>query len=142
MNSHSDPSPKDIVEHMLKNDPFSQWLDLRVLEIKEGSCLLECIVTEKMLNGYQIAHGGVLFSLADSAIAFTSASYGRVAVAIDYSISFIKKVLTNDLLTIKAEAISMGNKTGVIKVEITNDDEKLVAVVKGTVYRTSETFNL
>lgn len=104
--------------------------------------MLRCTVHDEMLNGYQITHGGVIFSLADSAIAFASASYGRLAVSIDHSISFIKKAVSGDTLTIKAETISMGRKTGVIQVVIKNMEEDLVAVIKGTVYRQSETFEL
>lgn len=142
MSHESHHSPEKIVHHMLKNDEFSQWLGIHVIDVQEGACTLQCTVTEKMMNGYKIAHGGVLFSLADSAIAFASASYGRVAVAIDHSISFLKKTVAGDMLTIKAETVSMGRRTGVIQVEIENSDRQLVAVVKGTVYRTNETFDL
>lgn len=127
---------------MLENDAFSQWLGIELLEVDEGSCKLQCRLTEEMLNGYKIAHGGILFSIADSAIAFASASYGRIAVAIDHSISFTKKTVSGDVLLAEAETISMGFKTGVIQVKITNQQEELVAVVKGTVYRTSKEFEL
>lgn len=142
MSNSSNFSPKKIVNHMLENDAFSQWLDIKLIEVEEGRCLLKCRLTDKMLNGYKIAHGGILFSLADSAIAFASATYGRVAVAIDHSISFIKKAVSGDVLSVKAETLSMGFKTGVIRVEITNQNEELVAVVNGTVYRTGERFEL
>lgn len=127
---------------MLENDAFSQWLGIELLEIQEGACKLRCKVSDEMLNGYKIAHGGILFSLADSAIAFTTASYGRISVAIDHSISFTKKAVSGDILIAKAETISMGYKTGVIEVKITNQRDELVALVKGTVYRTSEEFDL
>lgn len=142
MSKGSNHSPEKIIHHMFKNDEFSQWLGIQIVDVQEGACILQCTLTEKMMNGYKIAHGGVLFSLADSAIAFTSASYGWIAVAIDHSISFLKKTVTGDMLTIKAETVSMGHKTGVIRVEIENSDHQLVAVVKGTVYRTSKTFDL
>lgn len=142
MSDLSKPTPAQIVNHMLENDAFSQWLGIEVIEIEEGACMLRCTVHDEMLNGYQITHGGVIFSLADSAIAFASASYGRLAVSIDHSISFIKKAVSGDTLTIKAETISMGRKTGVIQVVIKNMEEDLVAVIKGTVYRQSETFEL
>jgi acyl-CoA thioesterase len=127
---------------MLENDAFSQWLGIRLLNVTEGSCTLQCTLSDKMLNGYDIAHGGILFSLADSAIAFASASFGRLTVAIDHSISFTKEAVLEDTLTAKAETISMRFKIGVIRVEITNQHNELVAVVKGTVYRKSEKFEL
>lgn len=142
MNDSSKPSPAQIVNHMLMNDAFSQWLGIEVIEVEEGACKLRCTVHDGMLNGYKITHGGVIFSLADSAIAFASASYGRVAVSIDHSISFIKKAGSGDTLTVKAETISMSRKTGVIQVVIRNLENDLIAVIKGTVYRKSETFEL
>lgn len=140
MSNSSQPSPEQIVRQMLENDAFSLWLGIELLDVAEGTCTLKCTLSDQMLNGFNIAHGGILFSLADSAIAFASSSYGRQAVAIDHSISFIAKASSGDILTVKAESISMGYKTGVIHVEITNQNEELVAVVKGTVYRTSKTF--
>lgn len=140
MINSSQPSPEQIVRQMLENDAFSQWLGIQLLDVHEGTCTLECILSDQMLNGFNIAHGGILFSLADSAIAFASSSYGRQTVAIDHSISFIKKANSGDTLTVTAKPISMGYKTGVIHVNITNQNNKLVAVVKGTVYRTSKTF--
>jgi acyl-CoA thioesterase len=142
MNNSSKASPEKIVKHMMKNDAFSQWLGIELIELTEGRCILQCNLSEKMLNGYNIAHGGVIFSLADSAVAFTSASYGRLSVTIDHSISFIKQAVAGDVLTVKAETISMGFKTGVIQVEIINQHDEFVAVVKSTVYRKSEEFDL
>lgn len=142
MSNSPTPMPEEIVRHMLKNDPFSQWLGIELIDVKEGKCILRCTLNDEMLNGYRIAHGGIIFSLADSAIAFASASYGRVAVAIDHSISFISKAKSGDTLTAKAKTVSMGFKTGVIEVEIKNNEDELIAVVKGTVYRTSDTFKL
>lgn len=142
MSDSTKPSADKIVNHMLQHDAFSQWLGIELIDVKKGGCTLRCTLSEKMLNGYKIAHGGIIFSIADSAIAFASASYGRQAVAIDHSISFTKKAVTGDILTAKAQAISMRFKTGVIHVEITNQHDELIAVIKGTVYRKSEEFDL
>jgi acyl-CoA thioesterase len=142
MSNSPKPSPEQIVTHMLENDAFSQWLGVKITKVEEGACNLRCTVHDGMLNGYKITHGGAIFSLADSAIAFASASYGRLAVAIDHSISFIKKAVPGDTLSVKAETVSMGYKTGVIRVEIKNQDNELIAIIKGTVYRTSEDFDL
>ena len=140
MNNSHLSKPQKIVKQMLKNDAFSNWLGIEIIEVFEGGCKLTCIVRDDMLNGYKIAHGGILFSLADSAIAFASATYGRVAVTIDHSISFIKKATAGDQLKVTANTLSMGHKTGVIQVEISNQDEELIGFVKGTVYRTSKKF--
>ena len=66
-----------IVDKMYQNDAFSQWLGIEVVEVKDGYCKLNMTVRKEMLNGFQIAHGGIAYSLADSALAFASNSHGR-----------------------------------------------------------------
>lgn len=134
--------PQKIAEYLFENDPFSQWLGIEIIDVQKGSCLLRCMLTEKHLNGARVTHGGVLFSLADTAIAYTAASYGRLALTIDNSISFIKSTYPGDALTIRTEVLSMGNKTGVVQVEIKNENDQLIAAIRGTVYRTNEMFDL
>lgn len=140
MSDSAELSPEMIVNQLMANDAFSKWLGIEIIEVKKGVCTLQCTITDDMLNGYQIAHGGIIFSLADSAIAFASATYGRIAVAIDHSVSFIKQATPGDDLVVKAETISMSHKIGVINVEVKNKNDQLVALVKGTVYRKSDTF--
>lgn len=133
-------SPRAIVEHMLENDPFSRWMRIELLDVTKGACTLRCEVREEMQNGFSVTHGGILFSLADSAIAFAAATYGRVSLAVDHSISFVSKTEAGRVLTVEAETISMGKKIGFLRVEIRDQKKNLVATVKGTVYRTSRTF--
>lgn len=140
MGEGSDSKAQKIVNHMLENDPFSQWMGVKVLEVREGYCKITCPVKEEMLNGFKVTHGGILFSLADSALAFSSATYGRVALAIDNNISFLKKTTAGDTITAESECISLTHKTGVFQIRITNSDDELVALMKGTVYRTGEEF--
>src|SRR5699024_9763506 len=82
--------------------------------------------------------GQCAFSLADSALAFASNSYGRVALGLENNISYMKKVTPGDTLTAKTEELNIGNRTGVYNVIITNQDEKKIATFRGTVYRTKE----
>ena len=140
MGNDSDSKAIKIVNHMLKNDLFSQWMGVKVLEVREGFCKISCPVKEEMLNGFKVTHGGILFSLADSALAFSSATYGRVALAIDNNISFLKKTTAGDTITAESECISLTHKTGVFQIRITNSDDEMVALMKGTVYRTGEEF--
>lgn len=140
MNDSPELSPEMIVNQLISNDAFSKWLGVKIIKVEKGTCTLECTLKNEMLNGYKIVHGGIIFSLADSAIAFASATYGRLTVAIDHSVSFIQKATPGDVLTAKAKTISMSHKTGVIYVEIKNKNEELIAIVKGTVYRKREAF--
>ena len=134
--------PEAIVNRMMKDDAFSRWMGVSVEEVREGYCRISCPVSEKMLNGYRVTHGGVLFSLADSALAFSAASYGRVSLALDNSISFTKKSTAGDRLIAVSQCINLTHKTGLFEVRVMNGDEELLAVMKATVYRTGEEFDL
>jgi len=92
-------------------------------------------VRDEMLNGFGIAHGGICFSLADSALAFASNAHGHQAVSIETSISHLKPVKLNDILTATTKEIHLTARTGLYEVRITNQIEELVAYFKGTVYR-------
>lgn len=127
-----------VVDTMFNNDPFSQWLGIEKSSVEAGRCILKMKVRKNMLNGFAIAHGGICYSLADSALAFASNSHGRKAVSVETSISLTEQVKENDILTATAEEISLTNKIGIYYVTITNQENKKVAFFKGTVYRTSK----
>ena len=87
------PSPEKIVAEMLKNDHFSKWLDVDLIEISKSSCSLGCTITKSMLNGFGIAHGGICFSLADSCFAFAANARGHKCVSTKTYIELKKKFL-------------------------------------------------
>src|SRR5580693_9434654 len=95
-------------------------------------------VREEMVNGFGIAHGGIAFSFADSALAFASNAYGRLCVALECSISFAIAVKVGDELTCEATELTITNKTATYLMEIKNQKDEKVAYFKGTVYRTSK----
>ncbi|MDZ7717174.1 MAG: hydroxyphenylacetyl-CoA thioesterase PaaI [Balneolaceae bacterium] len=129
---------KKVVEKMMAEDAFSQWLGIEVLEIKPGFTKVRMVVRPEMNNGFNITHGGIAYSLADSAFAFASNSYGRVAVAMETNISYIKKVSSDDVLTATSEELSLGNRIAVYNIHIINQDDEKVAEFRGTVFRTKE----
>lgn len=131
--------PHQVVQSLLEKDPFSQWIGVRILDVKFGYCNLQCTITKEMLNGFDVAHGGIIFSLADTALAFSAATTGRVALALDNSISFTRKAKLNEVLTATSKKINLTNRTGLFEVTITNQDSEIIALLKGTVYRTRET---
>lgn len=130
-------NPRGIVEKMMKNDAFSRWLGIEVLEVSEGFCKLKMCLGKEMLNGFYIAHGGITYSLADSALAFASNSRGRKALSVDTSISHFEPLLEGDEIIAIATEESVKNKFGFYRVEIKKDDI-LVALFKGMVYRTDK----
>ena len=127
---------KKVVAKMMSGDAFSQWLGIEVLEINTGFCKLQMKVRKEMLNGFDIAHGGIAYSLADSCLAFAANSYGIQAVSIETSISHTKKVISGDTLTATAKEINKTTKTGLYYITITNQNNIDIAHFKGTVYRT------
>lgn len=138
MNENDHPDPQKIVQHLLKNDPFSIWMGVEMEEARTGFCRINCTVTDSMLNGFSVTHGGIIFSLADTALAFSAATYGRVSLAIDNSISFLKKSTNGDKIFAISEVIHITHKTGVFEVNVKNSSDELIALMKGTVYRTGE----
>jgi acyl-CoA thioesterase len=133
------PSIEAVINHMLKNDRFSEWLGIEVLEFAEGSCKISMTVRDEMMNGFNIAHGGIAFSFADSALAIASNGYNKLSVALETSMSFTAPVKTGDKLTATATEISLTNKIGVYQILVANQDQVTVGLFKGTVYRTSKT---
>ena len=127
-----------VVDKMYNNDPFTKWLGIEIVEVKEGSCELKMTIREEMLNGFSIAHGGITYSLADSALAFASNSHGRKSVSVETSISHTKPCAAGDVIIAKAEEKSLTNKIAIYEITITNQKEEIVALFKGTVYRTSK----
>ena len=132
-------SPIEIVNGMIAKDYFSQWLGIEVLDVKEGFCKIQMTVRKDMLNGFGIAHGGITYSVADSALAFASNSHGQKAVSVETSISHTVSLKENDIIIAECIEEHCSNKIGVYTVKIYNSlDLSVVALFKGTVYRTSK----
>lgn len=127
-----------VVDKMYNNDPFSLWLGIKRLEDAPGRSVLQMVVRKEMLNGFSILHGGITYSLADSALAFASNAHGIKAVSIETSISHVETCKEGDVLTAIAEEKHLTNKIGVYYVTVLNQDQKQVALFKGTVYRTGK----
>jgi len=126
-------TPSEIVNIMLIDDRFSTWLGIEIIEISKGNCKLKMQVTNEMLNGFSIAHGGISYSLADSALAFASNAHGNHAVSIDTSINHIQKVQLGDTLYAACIEINRSKRIGLYQVTISNQNKSLVAQFKGTV---------
>ena len=127
---------KRVVDKMINGDAFSQWLGIKVIEISEGKCTLEMTVRDEMTNGFNIAHGGIAYSLADSALAFAANSYGIQSMSIETSISHTKKVKSGDVLKAITKEVNKSKKTAIYYITITNQENMDIAHFKGTVYRT------
>lgn len=129
---------KAVVDKMMRDDLFSQWLGISVIEIREGYSKIKMSVREEMINGFGIVHGGVAFSLADSCFAFACNNRNVLSVALDTSINFTKPVHVGDILTAEAKELHNGKSTGLYHITIKNQNDHIVALFKGTCFRTNK----
>lgn len=125
----------DIVQQMMENDAFSQWLGIQVMETRPGYCRLRMTIREEMTNGFGIAHGGIAYSLADSALAFASNGHGQHALSIDTSIAHTQAVQAGQSLVATAQEKSCTRRTGLYDVTVEDENGASVAHFRGTVYR-------
>lgn len=136
------PDAASIVERMMAEDAFSQWLGIQVIEVRPGYSQLSMAVRSEMCNGFHMAHGGIAYSLADSALAFAANGHGRIAVSSKTSIAHLEKVVTGDVLTAEAKELHKGSRLAHYFIDIKNQRGETVAVFDGTVYLTSKNWNL
>jgi len=133
---------QNVVAHMMQSDAFSQWLGVEVMAVREGYCKLKMTMRAEMTNGFNIAHGGISYSFADSALAFASNARGTHAVSIETSIAHTRPAHTGDILFAEAIEKSHTRRFGIYEVSVTNAREELIALFKGTVYRTGKEWSI
>ena len=127
-----------VVAQMMSKDAFSRWLGIEVLEARPRGSTIRMRVRPEMVNGFGVAHGGIVFSLADSALAFASNTHGRVTLAVENNISYPAPINVGDVLTADAVEESGTNRLAFYRVTVTNDRQAIVALFKGTVYKTNQ----
>ena len=135
---NNDTRARQIAEKLLENDPFSQWLGIQIIDVKEGYCKLQMTLRAEMLNGFGITHGGVVFSFADSALAFSCNNRNNLSLAQDNSINFFKPSKAGDVLIAEAKELHNGRNTGLYLITIHNQQGEQVALFKGTCFRTGK----
>ncbi len=134
----NDEKAKKVVDKMMRDDLYSQWLGIEVLEVKEGYSKIKMTVRKEMINGFGIVHGGIAFSLGDSCFAFACNNRNNLSVALDTAINFTKPVHVGDELVAEAQEIHNGKSTGLYHISITNQRDHIVAFFKGTCFRTGK----
>jgi acyl-CoA thioesterase len=135
----NDQSANKVVEKMMQDDLFSQWLQIKIIVIREGYSKIKMALRDEMINGFNVIHGGIIFSLADSAFAFACNNRNNLSMALDVSISFNKAAKPGDTLIAEAKEIHNGRSTGLYIITITNQSNDHVALFKGTCFRTGKT---
>ncbi len=122
---------------MLSQDAFSTWLGIEIVKSEIGKVIVGMTIRKEMLNSMNKAHGGITYSLADTAFGFTANTHGNYAVSIETSINHIEALEEGDYITAEATVDLQKTKVGFNVVEVKRGDQ-LVALFKGVVYRTSK----
>ena len=126
-----------IVAKMMERDEFSRWLGIDVTRIAPNTATVRMTVRPEMVNGFGVCHGGIAFSLADSALAFASNTHGRVTMSIENSIRYPAPIAPGDVLTATAVQESAGRRVAFFNVTVAKQGGDVVGLFRGTVYRTS-----
>jgi acyl-CoA thioesterase len=131
-----DGNAQAIATRLLARDPFSQWLGLAITEVRLGYCSLYFRVRPDMLNGFGALHGGVAFSAAESAFALACNTHGRQSVSLTATMDFLETGRLGDVLLVEAREESLKDKVSMYLLRVTNQQGTLLAMFKGTAYRT------
>ena len=140
MNDHDEQALAErVVSAMMAKDAFSRQLGIEVVQVVPHGATVKLTVRDDMLNGFGVCHGGVPFSLADSALAFASNTHGTITVSIENSITYPKRIAAGDVLVATAVRESSTNRLAFFRVTVARGEET-VALFRGTVYKTSNAF--
>lgn len=134
----NDQLAQKVVAKMMQQDAFSQWLGITVIVVKEGYAKIQMQLREDMVNGFGVIHGGIMFSLADSAFAFACNNRNNLSLALDTSITFTRSTRPGDVLTAEALELHNGKSTGLYQITVANQEGVPVAHFKGTCFRTGK----
>ncbi len=128
-------------KQFFKKDKFATRIGINIEEFSQGYAKVSLKINTTHLNGVNIVHGGVLFTLADYALAIASNAYGKVALSINANITYLKSS-NSGIITATAKEISKGSKIATYQVNIINDKKEKLAVVQGTVYITDSKISI
>lgn len=128
---------EEVVQAMVARDEFSRWLGIQVVDIAPRRSTCRMTVRREMVNGFGVTHGGIAFALADSAFAFACNTGGQVTVSIENSVTYPAPVQVGDVLTAVAREDAASGRLGYYSAEVRNQHGVIVALFRGTAFRTT-----
>ncbi|WP_249745450.1 hotdog fold thioesterase [Mesobacillus boroniphilus] len=131
---------KETIMERVTADPYAKFLGIQIERVEEGEAAVSIPVKEHLLNFHGAANGGLIFSLADVAFAIASNSYGQTSVGINVSINYMKAAMLGDFLTATAQEVSRNSKLALYRLTVRNQNNEIIAVADGMVYRKKEQF--
>jgi len=135
-----DPERAAALRRIIENDPFIGRLGIAIEELAEGTARFSVEVADWMVNFHGTTHGGLMFSLADAALAAASNSRGQMAFALDVSIAFLKASRPGARLVAEAREAHASGPIALYDLEIRDGDGTLVARAQATAYRKRDSF--
>jgi len=128
-------TPRDRAEKsaaaMWSDDRVSKWLGMKFVSVNEGTAVLSMVVEQHHCNGHGMCHGGITFSLADSAFAIACNSRNQATVAQNNMITYTAPARVGDTLTATAIEISLAGRSGIYDVRVSNQDDETIAEMRG-----------
>ena len=136
-NKEADALADQAARALFARDPASHMLGMRLIEVRPGQARVVMTVRPDMVNGYQVCHGGLIFSLADSSFAFACNSYNANTVAAAATIDFLAPAREGDELTAVASELWRTGRNGLYEIVVTNQHGERIALFRGRSYRVS-----
>ncbi len=127
-----------VVAGMLRDDAYSRWLGVEVLEIAPGRAVVRMTIRPEMCNGFGVCHGGVSFGFADTAFAFACNTQGNLAVSIENGMTYPAAIRPGEVVTATATESARSNRILYYHVHVTKADGTVVGLFRGTAYRTEK----
>ena len=131
MTSGADRIAAAVGQGMFRRDCAAQALGIELIETRSGFARMTMKVRPDMVNGHDICHGGLIFTLADTAFAYACNSGNKSTVAQSCVVTFIAAARTGDVLTATAIERNRTQRTGLTDIDVTDQSGKLIAVVRG-----------
>lgn len=131
MGAKEDKAVADAAHELLDNDHASKLLGIEIVEVRYDHCAVSMKVTEEMTNGYDVCHGGFIFTLADTAVAFACAIKDKIAVSASSEIEFLAAAKTGDVLTATADVIHHQGRNCFCNMVVRNNHGDLIALIHG-----------
>jgi len=108
-----------------------EFMQIELVRCEPGCAVMRMTVRDTMLNGHDICHGGLIFTLADSTFAYACNSHNRATVASGCSIEFLKSAQAGDVLTCEGREQLLQGRHGVYDMRVSNQRGEVVAMFRG-----------
>ncbi|MEM7282012.1 MAG: hydroxyphenylacetyl-CoA thioesterase PaaI [Pseudomonadota bacterium] len=125
-------------EKLLQHDHAANNLGIKIVDVSPGHATAKMTVTEAMLNGVSFCHGGVLFTLADTAFQHACNTHNNVTVAASGEIDFLRPAVLGDVITAVCQELKRGRKNGIYDITICNQKNQMIAVFRGRSFATDK----